>query len=199
MNYPDKKTYKTTITDKLRKEIIETCKDLINQYELISYLEIGCDQGYTLCSIASELPDISGIDLIGIDIDNSRCEAARLNASQFKNVEIVNTTSDKNNDGLLSWNYDVILIDGDHSYEGCLKDIKAIMANNSVECVVFFHDYGLANQEGVRRVVQDLFSANEIKFCGEEKDWNELGAGSIDWEAACVRLDWNRLDKLKRR
>ena len=48
---------------------------------------------------------------------------------------------------------DLLFIDADHSYEGCLKDIKAWVPKLRPGAMVIFHDYGWA--EGVQRAVAE--------------------------------------------
>ena len=47
----------------------------------------------------------------------------------------------------------VLFIDGDHSYEGCKKDVSAWIPKMVDSGLVIFHDYTWA--EGVRRVISE--------------------------------------------
>lgn len=55
---------------------------------------------------------------------------------------------------------DLLFIDGDHSYEGCNRDIKAWLPKVRNGAVVVFHDYGWA--EGVQRAVTEAIKPFEL-------------------------------------
>lgn len=55
--------------------------------------------------------------------------------------------------GAQAGSVDLLFIDGDHSYEGCLADWKAYAPLLSPNAVVAFHDVGWA--DGVRRVIDE--------------------------------------------
>ncbi len=174
MNYPDKLTYKTTITNDLRLDIIEKSKPNF------TFLEIGCDQGYTTLSLSEDFEK-----LYGYDIDQNRIDLANKNKQNIKNVSFICGTSVDIEDGI----YNVILIDADHSYESVKKDLRNVLINNKIQNFsVFFHDYGLKNS-GIHKFIHEYFDDNEIIKCGKQDNWNPLGSEIFDCEAVVINFD----------
>ena len=64
---------------------------------------------------------------------------------------------------------DMLFIDGDHSYEGCLSDIKLYAYKAKLVCGDDYHtdENGVPYFPGVRRAVQQMFPAHEY----EEGTW----------------------------
>lgn len=73
VNLPSKKSYRTSITNKLRDEIRA---EAANYDESAShFLEIGCDQGYTTLSICDAFAKVTACD-----IDARRVRSCKSNA-----------------------------------------------------------------------------------------------------------------------
>ena len=73
----------------------------------------------------------------------------------------------------LSSSYDVIFIDGDHSYDGVRRDVEALLGRLAEGAVVMFHDfYHPGNDDpenenyGVRQAVHDMTGAAGLSFRG---------------------------------
>lgn len=52
---------------------------------------------------------------------------------------------------------DFVFIDGDHSYEGCLSDIKHAMKLINPKGVIAGHDFGTEGFQGVDKSVKEMF------------------------------------------
>lgn len=174
--FPDKRSYKATVTCALRHVI----QEIALRYDRPTYLEVGCDQGYTLLSVAESFSRC-----VGLDIDLKRITTAIKTAevvAQGQDITFIHgTTQDLTQD-----RYDVILIDAAHDYESVKRDFQEILqVNTADEFTVIFHDYGLVDA-GVRRFVHETF--DQFDLVGEKTDWNPLG-GPIDGpEAAQVTV-----------
>lgn len=170
--YPDKSTYKTTITAKLRDLIMTLGSSDKN------YLELGCDVGYTVMSVAKSFKMCCGID-----IDNSRIEVARKHS--LKNCEFVTGTAAS----IVKDRWDVVLIDADHSYESVKSDFETVISRLTPGItVIIFHDYGLV-AAGVKKFVTELEAVNvKFEFVGEQEAWNPLGGAIAGPEAAMMIL-----------
>lgn len=58
--------------------------------------------------------------------------------------------------------FDLIFIDGDHSYEGCKADIDAWLPKLKIGGFMAGHDYGHERFPGVKKIVDELFPNAEI-------------------------------------
>jgi predicted O-methyltransferase YrrM len=56
---------------------------------------------------------------------------------------------------------DFLFIDGDHTYEGALEDIKTWLPKMKAKSIIAGHDY---DHPTVRRAVDEVFSANDIQI-----------------------------------
>lgn len=75
---------------------------------------------------------------------------------------------------------DLVLVDGDHSYEGCAADLKAAASHINSRGVIVVDDYNSGPPNGIRfesvnRAVEDFMSANRGLFAMEA--WSEGGKG----------------------
>jgi len=170
--YPDKSTYKTTVTAKLRNQIASFGNADKN------YLEIGCDVGYTLLSVAHNFKRCCGID-----IDHQRILLAQNRAAQ--NCDFITGTATS----IPVNRWDVVLIDADHSYDSVKSDFECVVSKLTPgETMIIFHDYGLVSA-GVKRFVSELQnSGTKFAFIGETSNWNPLGDKISGPEAAMMIL-----------
>lgn len=176
MGYPDKLSYKTTITDELRHDMMALGGNGRR------YLEVGCDVGYTVLSIATAFSECTGVD-----IDPARILVARDNAMRASVSNCAFIAGDSASVPRGRW--DVILIDADHSYAAVKLDYQRIVRSlEPGETTIVFHDYGLASA-GVRRFVDELASVGrDVTTLGKRDGWNPLG-GAIDGpEAMAIRV-----------
>ncbi len=186
INTPDKFLYKTTITNTLRNDIISKLK----KFKLPRYLEIGSDIGLTYFSLNSFYHEC-----FAVDIDDNRHGKSIEIQRDFEKRGIKFNPINRIYGDVLSVennNYDVVLIDGDHSYAGAKLDFETILSKNESEnFFVFFHDYGLVNA-GVKKFVDEIIESNlfSFEYAGEEKDWNPLGSSPTnDWESVCFHIE----------
>ncbi len=187
---PDKFEYKTTITTKLRNDIIEKLKEFNDP----TYLEIGSDIGLTCFSLNQFYKNC-----IAVDIDSSRHARSEVIQAEierkFKKINSINRVHGKI-DLIDESNYNVVLIDGDHSYDGVKKDFEVLLQKNkSNKYYVFFHDYGLTFG-GVKSYIDSIKDDYSYFFAGEEKDWNPIGTSPTnDWESVCLIVEKVENDK----
>lgn len=184
---PDKFTYKTTITSRLRNDIIEKLK----QFKEPRYLEIGSDIGLTCFALNSAYKEC-----YAVDIDEKRHKESEVIQHQIEEKEKCKMNSIfrvlGEVDSIEKLAYDVVLIDGLHSYEGVKKDFETVLKKNqSKKYYVFFHDYGLT-LGGVKKYVDEITTQNKFNYfyAGEEKDWNPIGTSPTnDWESVCLIIE----------
>ena len=95
------------------------------------YLEIGVDKGKSL-SIARMVVK-EGVNICGVDL---RPDPKVPNTSFMQGDSVA--IAEKFNPNYKSIN--VLFIDGDHSYEGCKRDIEAWLPHMKKNGVILFHD-----------------------------------------------------------
>lgn len=64
--------------------------------------------------------------------------------------------------------FDLVFIDADHSYEGCIKDIKAWYPKVKLGGIICGHDYDHPDQGEVKKAVDEYFENIEL---GENRTW----------------------------
>ena len=182
MSLPSKKTYRTSITEKLRDQIREEAA----LYDDPRFLELGCDQGYTSLTVCDAYSQV-----VALDISKERIKLARANAERHgsgENVEFRVETSTKMGED----HFDVVLIDALHTYEGVREDFAQVLHKNTAKLyTVFFHDYWRLDF-GVHRYINQVFRDNEFDFVGESATWQpdqEITQKRQDSEAVRVRLN----------
>lgn len=134
-------------------------------------LEIGTASGVTAACVAQSNPNASLIcvdkflDYEGSDYDKDRKQNWKKNAEE--NMQLVECDSSELLKRLPThlFQFDLIIIDGDHSYEGCLQDLKmvfpyCIKGVTSIVC----HDYGDPNHFGVMQAVHQFLHENPKTF-----------------------------------
>ncbi|MBT7915281.1 class I SAM-dependent methyltransferase [Candidatus Bathyarchaeota archaeon] len=188
INLPSKKSYRTSITNKLRDEIRA---EAAHYDESAShFLEIGCDQGYTTLSICDAFSKVTACD---IDARRIRCcesnaQSALEKHSVGENITFVEATSKT----IKSDHWDVVLIDALHTYKGVKTDFRQILQKNKAErFTVFFHDFWRLDF-GVQRYIREIFKEDEFSFAGEPATWQpdrKITKKRSDYEAVFVRFD----------
>ncbi len=108
--------------------------ELIKLKENEIYCEIGVDKGKSL-SFARYVTDPKVV-VCGVDLrDDPKVEGTRFFHGDSKYI------ADRWHWELFMWKISLLFIDGDHSYEGCKKDIDAWLPHMKEHGVIFFHDH----------------------------------------------------------
>ncbi len=129
-----------------------------------SYLEIGVAAG----GMTFLIDHFFKPDKI-ILIDDNRHWKAPLRHGVLKNikrVEIIGNSRDPEVIKKISDSFDLIVIDGDHRYEGVMADVKNYLPMLNVGGFLFFHDSVLPGSD-VGRVVQEMKVETFMEFVGE--------------------------------
>lgn len=130
-------------------------------YQPKSILEIGVRYGYSLGCLIKGSDNIEHVT--GIDCDfyeKNSLQIAEQNIKKFikNNLNFQFLNIDSHSLNVLDKNFDLIHIDGDHSYEGKIADLNLI--KNSCKVAVI-DDYGGGLPE-VRRAVDDWVKTNRF-------------------------------------
>jgi len=136
--------------------------ELINASKDIKFdcIDIWADGGY----LEDGTQDLFGVDLMNRFLDNVKPVAHKINAIRSDSAEAAKNYPDQS--------IDFVFIDGDHSYNGCRRDIEAWLPKVKDGGVLAGHDYGW--HEPIRTAVKDIF--------GE-------GNFSDPWNTGCFILD----------
>ena len=117
-------------------EIINSQKDI--KFDCI---DIWADGGY----LEDGTQDLFGIDLMNKFLENTKPVAHVINAIHNDSVEASKNYADGS--------VDFVFIDGDHSYNGCKRDIEAWLPKMKPNSIFAGHDYAWC--EFVRNAVRD--------------------------------------------
>ncbi len=145
-----------------------------------SMLEIGTASGATSGYVSRKNPNVEIICVDnfgkGNEYDAERLSNWKENATDRMNL--INADSSTLRDRLSSdtTKFDLVLIDGDHNYEGCLRDLSIVVPY----CVpglttIVCHDYGDPNHRGVQLAVHEfVYRFPEFRFINIQHSLVEL-------------------------
>lgn len=109
----------------------------ISKYRIKSYLEIGCRWGGTFIITREMLANVNG-EVKGYVCDIMQQSNILDEYQKYNSFKYIQTGSQNLNRELINQNVDLILIDGDHSYEGLKRDFETCKQFNPK--YVSFHD-----------------------------------------------------------
>ncbi len=115
-----------------------------------AYVEVGVDKGKSLWISRQVAKD--GVATYGVDIKDNPMVAGTV-FFQGDSVEISKTFED---------HIGVLFIDGDHSYEGCRRDIEAWYPHMAMNGVMIFHDCD-ESSTGVVQAVAEFVNTHTVK------------------------------------
>lgn len=123
-------------------------KSLAESISDCEYLEIGTWRGESIVNVATVAKHCTSINLSPEDIIAKGLpeKYARLHACLIKdekNITQIHADSKNYDFHSLSKQFDLIFIDGDHSYEGVLSDTKKVFSLlKNDDAMIVWHDYG---------------------------------------------------------
>lgn len=97
-------------------------------------LEIGRSAGFSMGFFAHAFPDAV---VVSIDIRHNQVSDEIVKLLPNRCIQIIGTSKCLN---LLSFKYDLVLIDGDHTFEGCCEDWNNVLPFLNIGSVVIFDD-----------------------------------------------------------
>jgi len=120
---------------------------------------IGAGPGVMALALKEGNPDLK---LLVLDINTCYYTEAHLRAAGFHDVGFAQENSN-------TYNYkgpklDFLLVDGDHTYEGVIKDIKNWIDRVKSGGIIFFHDFEVVNDDKTNGVAQAIDKARAGKI-----------------------------------
>lgn len=133
-------------------------KQLARRYKACDYLEIGSWRGESLANVADVAQSCTSVTLSddemrAMGFGEEFVAVHGIFSEGYPNIRVIRQNSRTLDFGTLGQKYDLIFIDGDHSYEGVRNDTRKVMPlRKGSDAVVVWHDYGF-NTEEVRHSV----------------------------------------------
>lgn len=155
---------------------IEAFKRFVWSEGVRTYLEVGCKFGDTFYAIGTQLPPRIG-RAFALDMPDKRFNkylqrAAGKLGERFGGMLL----ADSHSPLAKSWAhsngpFDLVFIDGDHSYEGAREDWESFGSRAIANRFVAFHDIkpGSREQPGVVRLWQEIQAHHEtVELCSDD-------------------------------
>lgn len=133
-------------------------KRLARNYEACTYMEIGSWRGESISNVADVAKkcvsvSLSAKEMLAMGFDQKFVDVHAIFYKDYPNVEKVEANSHHFDFGSLNEQFDLIFVDGDHSYEGVENDTRKVFPlRKDSKSVIVWHDYGY-NSEDVRASV----------------------------------------------
>src|SRR5258706_661852 len=137
-------------------------KAVCRQYERCNYLEIGSWRGESLFNISPVVSQCTSIsfspDQVLSRFNNKiMANSLRIFSKGIKNVRHIEADSLTFNFDSINEKFDVIFVDGDHTYEGVKSDTQnAFRMLKDESSIIIFHDCGFAFEDNRYEVIAGI-------------------------------------------
>ena len=128
-------------------------KKLAGRFDACNYLEIGSWRGESLANISINAKHCTTINLPKAEMENIKNGKEAANVHGFFSKNLKNLTEIFHNSHTFDFNslkekFDLIFIDGDHSYKGVLNDTKKTFnLRRDSSSIIVWHDYGYSTEQ----------------------------------------------------
>lgn len=133
-------------------------------------VEIGSYLGASTCFLAAAVKKIDGgatLHCVDTWENDAMTEGSRdtwgdfqRNTRQYGDLIVPHRGRAEEIGNLFNKRIDLLFVDGDHSYEGCRRDVLTWLPYLNPGGIIVMHDYGWA--EGVRQVVGELINPQQF-------------------------------------
>jgi len=127
-------------------------ESLARSYRDCAYLEIGSWRGESISNIYEVTNDCTSVTLSGTEMkekgkDDEYAKVHGLFSKDLHALKLIEHNSRTFDFLSLSKKFDLIFIDGDHSYEGVFNDtIKTMPLRRDSSSIIVWHDYGTSTE-----------------------------------------------------
>lgn len=127
-------------------------KSLARSFKKCSYLEIGSWRGESIANVAEVADNCTSITLSATEMKALGFSDTFINVHGIYSKNIDNITTIEHNSQTFDFSrlknkFDLIFIDGDHSYSGILNDTrKTFVLRRDSNSIIVWHDYGFTTE-----------------------------------------------------
>jgi Methyltransferase domain len=138
-------------------------KALAKRFQHCTYLEIGSWRGESLVNVAEVAGECYSLSLSDKEMKDFGYPASVAGVSDFfikdtRNIKLIKHNSQTYDFKVLNKKFDLIFIDGDHSYNGVINDTRnAIKLLKDENSIIVWHDYGFTTEDVHYAVLSAIF------------------------------------------
>jgi predicted O-methyltransferase YrrM len=170
--------------------LIKYIKDI--GVDVVDYLEIGCC-GAGLTRLMTDVFDIYNVTVVDLGVEEAHLRKfeENINVIERYSISVEEFIGDSHSDECLKFlcdlheemRWELVVIDGDHSYEGLYKDIDMVLPLLDKGTLIALHDVAQPFHIGPPKVFAELKngSRSNLKFVEEFIDPNKpIGLGLFE-------------------
>lgn len=145
-------------------------KSLARSFKDCAYLEIGSWRGESLANVYEVTKDCTSITLAedemrGMNLSEDFIKVHGIFSKNMKNLKTIKHNSQTYDFDQLNKKFDLIFIDGDHSYEGVLTDtINSFKIRKGRSSIIAWHDYGNSPEKVRHSVLAAILDGVPVEF-----------------------------------
>lgn len=146
-------------------------KALAKKFKECSYLEIGSFRGESIAAIADVARDCTSITLSADEMRAMRFPEGYITSHAVYSKDKRNVTTWHENSQTFDYGklngkkFDLIFVDGDHTYNGVVIDTKNVFSLlKNEESIIVWHDYGFSTEEIRHEVMAAILEGTPVHY-----------------------------------